>query len=448
MKCAPVPKRSKYRRLALLTDRSSRNFRIFYVGYLTSLLGSAMSRIALTFAVLGAGGSATDLGFVFAASVVPTVAFLLAGGVLADRLGRRPVMLGTDAGRLAVQAGLAVALFAGRPATWVFAVAAALLGAGDAFFAPALGGLTPQIAPAARLADANALLSVAQSAANVAGPALAGLLIAVTSPAAVVAVDAGTFGVSVIALSRLRMPPPAPPAPPVLRAAPRTSRAPRVLRAAQHDLADGWTQFRAQTWLWVTTLQFALFNLLSWAPYLLLGPIIVRAYLGGAPAWGSITAALAGGAILTGALGVGRRPRRPLVAANVGTFGYAAPCLALALHAPLGLVAAAAALAGAGSTTFGTYFSTVMQQRVAPDMLARTTAYALTGAYALGAVGYAVIGPIAGVLGARTLLGVAAGYAVLSSAAVLAVPAIRYLTWRQPPDWGAGQGKAREGGGE
>jgi hypothetical protein len=156
---------------------------------------------------------------------------------------------------------------------------------------------------------------------------------------------------------------------------------------------------------------------------------------------------LAGGAILMGAIVVGRKPRRPLVAANIGSFGYAAPCLALALHAPLGLVAAAAALAGAGSTTFGTYFSTVMQQRVAPDMLARTTAYNLTGAYALGAVGYAVIGPIAGVLGARTLLGVAAGYAVLSSATVLAMPAIRYLTWREPPDWGARQGKAREGGG-
>ena len=179
MKCPALTKRSKYRRsrhagipaglparrLALLTDHSSRNFRIFYVGYLTSLLGSAMSRIALTFAVLGAGGSTTDLGFVFAASVVPTVVFLLVGGVLADRLGRRPVMLGTDAGRLAVQASLAVALFTGRPATWLFAVAAALLGAGDAFFTPALGGLTPQIAPAGRLAGANALLSVAQSAA-------------------------------------------------------------------------------------------------------------------------------------------------------------------------------------------------------------------------------------------------------------------------------------------
>jgi MFS family permease len=82
-------------------------FRVFYLGHATSLLGSAMSGIALTFAVLGNGGDAADLGYVFAAEVVPQVVFMVGGGVLADRLGRRPVMLATDVGRLAVQASLA-----------------------------------------------------------------------------------------------------------------------------------------------------------------------------------------------------------------------------------------------------------------------------------------------------------------------------------------------------
>ena len=270
---------------------------------------------------------------------------------------------------------------------------------------------------------------MSQSAASVAGPALAGLLIAVTGPAIVISIDAATFGVSVIALSLLRVPQAGPAA-----------------HTAWRDLADGWTQFRAQTWLWITTIQFALFNLFSWAPYLLLGPILARAYLGGARAWGVIVGAFAVGAILAGALVAGRRPHRPLVVAVLGSFGYGAPCLALALHAPLAAVAAAAALAGAGSTTFSTYFSTVMQQRVPPDLLARTTAFALTGAYALGALGYAVIGPLADVVGAGRLLGLAAGYATLSSATVLMVPAIRSVTWREPPDWGARPEPAREGG--
>jgi Transmembrane secretion effector len=80
-----------------------RNFRRFYAGYATSLLGTSMSAVAITFAVLDSGGTPTGLGLVFAANIVPMVAFLLGGGVIADRLGRRPVMLGADLARCAAQ---------------------------------------------------------------------------------------------------------------------------------------------------------------------------------------------------------------------------------------------------------------------------------------------------------------------------------------------------------
>src|SRR5262249_518975 len=78
----------------------NQGFRRFYAGYATSLLGSAMSSVALTFAVLSEGASAADLGYVFAAGVIPQVMFMLGGGVLADRIGRRKVMLAADSGRL------------------------------------------------------------------------------------------------------------------------------------------------------------------------------------------------------------------------------------------------------------------------------------------------------------------------------------------------------------
>lgn len=103
------------------------------------------------------------------------------------------------------------------------------------------------------------------------------------------------------------------------------------------------------------------------------------------------------------------------------------------LHAPLPAAAAGAALAGAGATTFDTYWKTVLQQRVGPRMLARTTAFSATGAYAVGAAGFALIGPIAGVVGAAALLGLAAGYATLSSAVVMTWSATRSITWREPP---------------
>jgi MFS family permease len=408
---------------------AARDFRVFYTGYVTSLLGSAMADIALTFAVLDSGGSAADLGFVFAANVLPLVFFMLAGGVLADRLGRRPVMLAADVSRMAVQAGLAAALFTGRPPVWLFVVLAALLGSAEAFFVPGLGGLTPQLAPAGRLGDANALLGVAQSVTMVAGPALAGVLIATAGPATVIAADAATFGVSVAALARLRVPP-----------------APPAAASPWRDLAAGWAEFRAHDWLWITTLQFTLFNLFTWAPYLLLGPILARQYLGGARAYGVISAALAAGAILTGLALIGRRPRRPMAVAVIGSFGYAAPCLALALHASLAAVTAGAAVAGVASAVFNTYWTTVLQQRVAPDKLSRVNAVSSTGSYALGAAAYAVIGPVADVAGAGRVLGFAAAWATLGSAVVLALPAIRRVRWLDgPPGPAAGADPAAAG---
>ena len=175
---------------------AGRNFRRFYIGYATSMLGTAMSAVAIAFAVLASGGTATSLGVVFAANIVPMVAFMLGGGVLADRLGRRPVMLTADVARCVAQGTLAAALFVGRPHVWLFVVAAFVVGTGNAFFQPALSGLPVQLAPREQLGNANALFGMVQPATQVAGPALAGIVIAAGSPAAAIAVDAGSYAVS------------------------------------------------------------------------------------------------------------------------------------------------------------------------------------------------------------------------------------------------------------
>jgi MFS family permease len=391
---------------------SERDFRVFYVGYSVSLLGTAMSRIALTFAVLGSGGTAADLGYVFAASVFPQVLVMLAGGVLADRFGRRRVMLVADIASVAVQGTLAGALFAGAPPLWLFLLLAALLAGAEGAFRPALGGLRAEIVPPAQRQDANALLGVAESATAIAGPALAGFLIALTQPAVVITADAASFGVSVLALAMVKVAP-----------------ASRPVQSAWRDLTESLAVFRSQTWLWLTTLQFSLFNLFTWAPYLLLGPLLASRYLGGPSAWGVISAALAGGSVLAGLGMVGRRPRRPMVWAVVGTFGYPVPCLLLAMHTPVYAVAAGALIAGVGSEVNGTLAASVQQQRVPQQMLARIDSIILTSSYALGSAGWAVIGPLAGIVGSTAMLIFAAAYGVASSAVVLATPAIRSIKW-------------------
>jgi MFS family permease len=273
------------------------------------------------------------------------------------------------------QGTLAAALFLGRPNVWLFAVTALTVGTGNALFQPTLSGLTVQIAPRDQLGNANALSGMAQYGAQMAGPALAGVLIAAASPAAVIAVDAATYAVSAVALSRLRIP----------------GRGRGQARSLLRDLAEGWAEFTARTWLWAGTVQFALFNLVTWGPYLVLGPVLARQYLGGPRAWGAVLACYGGGAILGGLLALGRRPRRPMLVATLATLGFPLPPLALALYAPAVAVAAAALLAGLGSALGGAIDMTVTQQRVpaAAVLLASLTEVALSvtvAVYALSGV--------------------------------------------------------------
>jgi MFS family permease len=399
-----------------------RNFRRFYVGYATSLLGSSMSAVAIAWAVLDSGASATGLGFVFAANVVAQVLLLPLAGAIADRLGRRRVMLAADLLRCGTQAVMAAALFAGRPPLWLFVLLAWLGGTGTAFFTPALDALTVEIAPSDQLANANALYGLASSATRIAGPALGGVLIALTGPAVVVAVDAASFAASVLALSLLRLP----------GTAPGRARAPgpAARRTLRGDMAEGWADLRSRTWLWTVTVQFAFFNLITWAPWMLLGPVMGRAYLGGAAVWGAIMAVQGAGAIVAGLGCLGRRPRRPMVIATVGTFCYALPDIPMALHAAAPWVAAAAFCCGGGSALFATFCGTAMQQQVPPDRLARVSSLTLFPAYGIGVVGYAIDGPLAAAFGTAAVFGIGAVYGLLSSAVVLALPDVRAVRWR------------------
>jgi MFS family permease len=419
-------------KVGVLADR---NFRRFYTGYVTSLLGTSMSSLAVAWAVLNSGHSATGLGLVFTAGVVPQVLFLAVAGAVADRFGLRRVMLGADVVRGCVQALLAVLLlpasvfplapFAGRPPLWLFILLAWLRGTGEAFFSPALQGLTVQMAPPDQLGNANTLYGLAQSAATLLGPSLAGILIAVATSATVIGVDAASYAVSVLALSLLHIRP----------AAKQDAAADRSRRRILfRDMGEGWAEFRSRSWLWVVTVQWAFLNLITWAPWMVLGPVMGHGYLGGSAVWGAIIAVQGVGAILAGALLLGRRPQRPMVVATIATFCYALPDIPMALHATAPWVAVAAFCCGAGGAVSNAFFSTAQQQQVPPDKLARVSSFVIFPNYGIGVIGYAIDGPLAGLFGAPLVFGVGAVYGLLSTAVVLSLRPIRAVRWRTPAD--------------
>jgi MFS family permease len=386
-------------------------FRRFFIGFTTSELGTAMSATATTFAILDSGESAADLGYVMAAGIVPIVLCLLGGGVFADRIGSRRVMLGADCVRCVAQTALAIALFTTRPPLWVFIVLVMIRSAGEGFFTPALSALTPQLLGQGNTTDANALMKMASSSADVAGPALSGILVAFLGPAAVVALDAASYLVSVFTLWSIRVANPAP--------------APCDRRSVFADLREGWTEFRSRAWIWVTTLQFGLFNLLVWAPFLVLGPVVAHERYGGAKAWGLTMACYGVGSILGGFAMLGRRPRRPMIVATIATFGYACPSIALGLSAPVIGTAVAVFIAGIGSTVCNTLYSATNQQLLPPTVLARVNSYSTLGSFVLGPLGLAAAGPVALAIGIPRVLLFGAMWQVCASAVILCLPAIR-----------------------
>lgn len=391
---------------------SERNFRLFFSGYATSLFGSGMVPVALSFAVLNQGHGASGVGYVLAAEEVPLVALLLLGGAVADRLSRRATMLGADVLRFVSEGTLAALLLTGRPPLFVFMVLAGMLGVGQAFFNPAMTGLLPEMVSPERLQQANALRGIASSTGLVLGPSLAGVIVAVGGAGWAIAIDAVTYAISAGCLWSLAIPP----------------RPARGRSSLLSELAVGWHEFRSRSWLWLIVAQFATFNAFSFAPFMVLGALVAHNRLGGAGSWGAILAVFGAGSILGGIVAVRLRVRRPLVVALVGASLFALPVALTALPAPIVLIAGTAGVAGVGIAVFGTLWETTLQRQVPGEVLSRVSSYDWLGSVAFVPLGYIVAAPIAQVIGVRTFLLVSAAWAVASCGAVLSAPSVRGVT--------------------
>ena len=379
-----------------------------WTGSATSALGDAVVQIALIFAILRIGGTASDIGAVLAATTVARVAFLLAGGVWADRLRRQYVMLAADGVRGVVQAGLAALLLSGHAHIWELAVGGALYGAAASFFEPASTALVPETVPAEQLQQANSLLGLPHSFFSVAGPAAGGVLIAVFGPGWLFAADTASFFVSLVCLALLRVPPrPVPAARPFLA-----------------DLAEGWHELAIRPWYWANLLAHACCNFVVPALFVL-GPVIAARSLGGAPDWGALSASWGAGAVAGGIVGLRVKPRRPLVAADLLMAGISLPLLALAFSRSLALIAAAEAVFGFTMIVGNSVWVTAMQVLIPDVVRARVGAYDGFASLVIMPAGWLVMGPLSSSIGFAPTLVVAAAIGSIPCALVALVPQVR-----------------------
>jgi hypothetical protein len=193
------------------------------------------------------------------------------------------------------------------------------------------------------------------------------------------------------------------------------------------DLRVGWQAFSSRRWLWGIVVEFGLWHLLVFAPFIVLGAVVAKTRLGGAPAWGLVLSAFGVGALAGRVVALRWRPKRPLLAATLATLGFVPLPALLAEAVPVAAIAPVAFVAGAGFAVFGTQWDTTLQRHIPNELLSRVSAYDWLGSIALLPIGYVIAGPIADAIGIPTALWGSSIFMAVAVGAVLMLPEVRNL---------------------
>lgn len=387
-----------------------------------SVLGSGIAPIALAFGVLAIpGGSPTALGFVLFCAALPRAAFVLFGGVAADRVDRARLMVVSETVAGVVHLAAGGLFLTGNASVLALGALAAVGGTATALFFPALTGLVPEVATDDELQAANGLVRLATNVASLVGAALGGILVVSVGPGWALAFDGLTFVVAAAMLMFVR----------------RREVSPTAVETPAQgviaDLRDGWREFVSHRWVVVIVVLAAVSNVGFNAAIDVLGPVQAKAQLGGAGPWAAIVAAFGLGAVLGVLVAMRVRPKRPLLLASIVAPVMALPVAALAIPLPLPAIIGLAFLAGVSADVFGVLWDTALQQNIPGESLSRVSAYDWFGSLALVPLGLAAIGPLAEAIGVEPAIWVCFA---LGAVIVLAVldPQVRNLRAGRPED--------------
>lgn len=343
--------------------RENRKFGYFFAARSVSAMGSAMTPVALAFAVLAQPGGVRAFGFVLAAQMIPMVLFTVVGGGLADRVRRSTVLTWSNSVSGLTQLAIAGVLFSGVSVYWIIPLAG-VSGAAGAFTMPALRGALAELVAVDQLTRANSLLSTSQNVAKVAGPTVAGIVVAMSTGGVALLIDGASFLFAALMMSRLNLGDP--------------QRKPEVTFA--DDLREGWRYFSTNSWLWSVTLAFTVINIVQTGVWQILGPIIAERTFG-AGGWGVVLSVRAVGLLVASTYLVKYSQQRRLGPALAGVSLAGLPLIALGAWPTVPVLAATAFIAGLVSAYIGIVWSTTLQSRVPGELLSRVSSYDDLGSF-------------------------------------------------------------------
>jgi MFS family permease len=367
-------------RLPFIRAFRSRPFALLWAGQTVSVIGDAVFTIAIAWEVLILTGSATAMSVILLAQWVPRAGFLLLGGVIADRVSRRVLMLGADVGRGAIVLFVAYLGWSHQLQFWHLVALAPLFGIASSFFDPAYQAIMPQLVDKDALTEVNSLNTLSRNAGFLLGPVPGALVVAFSGMASAFAFDALTYAISALCLLALRLPPAGASAPGAIHSNANEVRPPAVrgMRGAIRDVQDGLRYVFSMPWLWVTALASPLVGAgFAGAMWVSLPRLVRDVY--GAGVWliGAVATADAVGSILAAVAlgGASKLYRGPVAYGAVFVGGCALLACALPLPRliePL-VVVGASTLVGAGLATFTILWGTMQQEKVPNDKLGRVS---------------------------------------------------------------------------
>lgn len=392
--------------------RSHSGFTSLAISRFISNVGNGVSPIALAYGVLSLPhATGKDLSIVMAARFVPLLAFMLFGGVIADRFQRNRLVGGSDMLGSFLAGLSAVSLIAGFSSTWLLALMGGLFGILNAIWWPAMSGVLPEILPKEKLQEGNAVIGLLTNLGYIIGTLGGGVLVSTVGAGWGLLVDAISFFVAGVIVWNL----------PIIGKI--KDKSPGII----HDLVVGWKEFISRTWVIAMVVSFALINMAFESMLSVLGPLNFSDPVTGPKQWSYNLAGLSIGMLLGGIWVLKVKIGRPLYLAMILIVISAVWDYALAFDLPMYFSILAAIFSGISLEVFMVTWNTSLQSHVPEESYSRVSSYDTLGSFGIAPLGIVIAGPLAMHFGVNTILFITGTTTLLASIASLMVPSVRNL---------------------
>ena len=387
---------------------------------LISNFGNGLAPIALAFGVLDLpGATAKTLSIVVFAQMFPMVAFMLIGGVIADRFPKALMVGASDIALSLFVICNGIMFLTGTVSVTSLVVVGVVSGFLHALWWPAMSALPTEIVAENQLQSINSVVGISANVTNILGTVTGGIIVAAIGSGWAIVLDGFTFLVAGILVIQMRS---------FGKRRESNESSPSVIQ----DLRAGWKEFSSRSWVVAVVLGYSVIAMLMESIFTVVGPAHAKAHLGGPKPWSWLLASMTIGMLVAVAVTLKVRPKRPIFAGVSIQFLVGLWWISMGYSENILLLMICALGAGFAMDFFMVLWMTALQTQIPKESLSRVNSYDAFGSLILAPLGIIVAGPLVTKFGTITVLHfyTAAFFVVLT--AILCVPSVRSLPNNEP----------------